>query len=597
MATSIPYERSIDYKRPWLMAEWNYVLNPDPATVGASSEKQVTWTCIYCGNSWTSRARSHKKLGCRECNMKIARRNLMLAKPGESLADLHPDIAAEWDFDDERSFNPKIIKHGSNLSVHWKCSKDPEHKWVETVAARALQGHGCPFCANEIRSIKRSTPKPGESLADVHPDVAKYWDNELNKPLTAYDVKPYSNKTFHWHCDECGATWENSANMQVKRHNQCTGCANVKHASFPEKAMYFYLKQAFPDALENHSPEIPGFERFELDVWIPSISTGFEYDGEYWHGMNPDKDLRKDKACEKAGIRLIRIRESGCVNYGGTYPTVISRDLSQKYSGLDLSITAAIKAVTDDDIDVDCERDRLRILEIMRLNALDNSIATTHPHLLDEWDYERNIGITPQMFTPGSGVEVYWICPNGHIYSSVIHARTAGCGCDTCARINNGKHLAIPTPGNTLADIRPDLVKEWDKDRNGDLTPYDVSIYSNIKVWWKCSNPDCGHVWLAEVCRRTSGKKSGCRKCRYKKSALQQTRPAKGKSLADVQPILAEFMLPEDNNGLTAYDVTKTSKIVHTWTCPNCKEKFDLSCGLMYLRKTKCQKCGYGSAE
>ncbi|MFR6522755.1 MAG: zinc-ribbon domain-containing protein [Lachnospiraceae bacterium] len=37
----------------------------------------------------------------------------------------------------------------------------------------------------------------------------------------------------------------------------------------------------------------------------------------------------------------------------------------------------------------------------------------------------------------------------------------------------------------SLAEARPDLVKEWNYEKNGDLKPEDVSCGSNKKVWWK----------------------------------------------------------------------------------------------------------------
>lgn len=36
----------------------------------------------------------------------------------------------------------------------------------------------------------------------------------------------------------------------------------------------------------------------------------------------------------------------------------------------------------------------------------------------------------------------------------------------------------------SLAEARPDLAKEWNYEKNGDLKPEDVSCGSNKKVWW-----------------------------------------------------------------------------------------------------------------
>jgi hypothetical protein len=47
-----------------------------------------------------------------------------------------------------------------------------------------------------------------------------------------------------------------------------------------------------------------------------------------------------------------------------------------------------------------------------------------------------------------------------------------------------------PEAGQSLADVNPELAKQWHPDKNGDLTPDDVLPGSNKKVWWRCSVED-----------------------------------------------------------------------------------------------------------
>ena len=60
-----------------------------------------------------------------------------------------------------------------------------------------------------------------------------------------------------------------------------------------------------------------------------------------------------------------------------------------------------------------------------------------------------------------------------------------------------------------LAFLRPELAAQWHPVKNAPLLPSDVSIGSNKKVWWQCSE---GHEWLAKVSHRT-GSGSGCPYC------------------------------------------------------------------------------------
>ena len=46
-----------------------------------------------------------------------------------------------------------------------------------------------------------------------------------------------------------------------------------------------------------------------------------------------------------------------------------------------------------------------------------------------------------------------------------------------------------------------ELLRQWNSERNGALTPETVSYGSKKKVWWRCGK---GHEWQAEVKTRRS---------------------------------------------------------------------------------------------
>lgn len=59
--------------------------------------------------------------------------------------------------------------------------------------------------------------------------------------------------------------------------------------------------------------------------------------------------------------------------------------------------------------------------------------------------------------------------------------------------------------------VRPDIVEEWDTERNSPLNPHEISAGSSQKVWWICKN-DNRHRWQAYICNRTQ-KKVDCPYC------------------------------------------------------------------------------------
>jgi len=60
-----------------------------------------------------------------------------------------------------------------------------------------------------------------------------------------------------------------------------------------------------------------------------------------------------------------------------------------------------------------------------------------------------------------------------------------------------------PPAKNNLFISNPVIAKEWHPTKNGALTPKDVTIHSNRKVWWLCAND---HVWPATINERIHGK-------------------------------------------------------------------------------------------
>lgn len=64
---------------------------------------------------------------------------------------------------------------------------------------------------------------------------------------------------------------------------------------------------------------------------------------------------------------------------------------------------------------------------------------------------------------------------------------------------------------NDLASQRPDIVKDWDFEKNYPLRPTDVAVMSHKAVWWHCNN-GYSHSYLANIDKRTC-RNDGCPYC------------------------------------------------------------------------------------
>lgn len=131
-----------------------------------------------------------------------------------------------------------------------------------------------------------------------------------------------------------------------------------------------------------------------------------------------------------------------------------------------------------------------------------NDLVTFDPGLAKQWHPTKNGLLTPKDVTPMANRKAWWICQRGHVWESVISSRSQGTQCPIC------QNQKVQVGYNDLATAYPELAKEWHPNKNGDLTPKDITVGSGKKVWWKCNK---GHEWEAIIYSRNHG--IGCPIC------------------------------------------------------------------------------------
>ena len=134
----------------------------------------------------------------------------------------------------------------------------------------------------------------------------------------------------------------------------------------------------------------------------------------------------------------------------------------------------------------------------------DNNLQILFPEIAKEWHPTKNKELTPNNVVSKSSTKVWWLCPKGHSYESVIASRTfSNNGCPYCSGHKVGED-------NNLQVLFPEIVKEWHPTKNGELTPKDFTYGSRKKAWWLCPK---GHSYEIAITNRTSKKSTGCPYC------------------------------------------------------------------------------------
>lgn len=180
-----------------------------------------------------------------------------------------------------------------------------------------------------------------------------------------------------------------------------------------------------------------------------------------------------------------------------------------------------------------------------------NDLATLNPILAAEWHPEENMELTPSDVSCRSIKTVWWKCRCGEEWPKKIQSRSDGSRCKVCSSLATNYF-------GSLAIESPELAKEWNLDKNGDLTPSDVSCVSKKLAWWTCNK---GHEWRMSVGRRYYG--VGCPVC--KKIAREEK--ARTNTIAFRYPELIKEWHPFKNGSLQPRDVACGSAQKIWWIC------------------------------
>ncbi len=396
-------------------------------------------------------------------------------KPGQSLADLFPDIAAQAD-----GWDPTTVTAGSNFKGDWVC--DRQHKWQAMVGARTGQSQGCPFCSG------RRAWRGFNDLATVRPDVAARaagWD-----PTS---VTQGSHHIGEWRCD-VGHIWR----AQVKSVVLGQGCAVCAGQQVQEGVND--LRTLFPAIareLVNPDDYLVTANSHRLLRWRCALNHE-------WQERVHKRTRRGDGCPYCSGHRLL----AGFNDVASRRPEIVGEvdgwDPTQVYYRSDVQLkwrcreghrwktSAEARAYLGSDCPT-CNNFRVEVGV--------NDLATTHPELA-----AQAVGWDPRIYLAGSSSSpLLWCCDLGHEWKTTIGSRAGrGSGCPFCA------YKQVMPGFNDLATTHQHLVDEvdgWD--------PTTVIAGTNRLLSWKCS---LGHTWKtkgtsrASRTERTNGV-SGCPVC------------------------------------------------------------------------------------
>ena len=202
------------------------------------------------------------------------------------------------------------------------CIICPEHGEFWQTPHNHLKGYGCAECGKEKSHLPKITTEDF---------IAKSKEIHGNK----YDYSKVCYKTSDTKvciiCAEHGEFWQTPSNHM--NGSGCPKCANEKRKNALIKDTKLFIDAATlihdgkpEDEIislfteiehQQHNREI--LNGMEIDIFIPPLKLGIEYNGLRWHSEEFGKDHRyhldKLNKCNEQGIKLIQIFEDEWINH------------------------------------------------------------------------------------------------------------------------------------------------------------------------------------------------------------------------------------------------------------------------------------------
>lgn len=427
---------------------------------------------------------------------------------GGSLSETHPELRLLWDFERNGTLTPDDVAAGSAKLVYWNCKEG--HSTRSEIRGK-VQGSGCGVCLNRILLSGYN------DLATCFPQIAKQWHPSKNGALTATEVLFGSRTNAWWQCER-GHEWQAWLYSRDPKTQGCKACLNKVVVKGEND-----LESRFPDIASEWDSEKNGKTK-PSDVTFGSPSS-FYWKCSKGHSfkLSVYKRTKDSSACKFCSGNAI---EPGVSDIQTLYP-----EISKKF---DQTLNPSTKV---DEIAPhskkryiwNCDKGHTftstpqqlikgqgcGVCSGKQLLAGFNDITTKFPMAAKEWSPKLNDGLEASMFAPGSSKIVWWHCPKGHDYKMRIDNRCfLNRQCAVCA--NRQVQRGI----NDLATHNPNLAREWDRDKNGDLLPADVAYESTHKAWWLCIE---GHSFHSQINFRAT-RDVGCPNC--SKSGFDQSSPS-----------------------------------------------------------------------
>jgi very-short-patch-repair endonuclease len=344
------------------------------------------------------------------------------------------------------------------------------------------------------------------NFAAVYPEKAKLWHPTKNRDLRPEEFLPMSNQKAYWQCNFGHEFFVEISSVARSNNNGCRKCSS--QSSAPEVRILAELEYIFSEVLSRLR-----IDKKEIDIYIPELRIGIEYDGAHWHKSREEIDNKKNLFLKKQNISLIRVRELPLQKIS-KYDICVSQNniTKEDINRIVEIIKNFAKKKYNDEINAYLSSNNFLNEELYKtyLSCFpsplpQNALSKTHKELSMEWDYEKNHPLRPNNFTSGSHYSAWWSCKNKSHPSFPQQIKSRALRGHSCPYCSNQSVIYE----DSIAYLYPKISKQWNYKKN-DKLPEEIPKNSGYVAWWICPLKGCEYQ---KVVRHRTIKKQDCTEC------------------------------------------------------------------------------------
>jgi len=188
------------------------------------------------------------------------------------------------------------------LMKHNKCGHEYETTPINFLGLSSRKGRRCPYCANRYQTTEDFKNRIHVLVGDEYTVLGEYQTADT-KILMKHN--------------KCGHKYEVRAGLFLYNKRRCPNCCPTRYgSSYKEKNLQEFIKSIYFNKIENNKRFYYDIEHpkkyYELDIYIPELNIGIEFDGLVWHSESKKEKynlLHKMELFNDLDINVINIFE------------------------------------------------------------------------------------------------------------------------------------------------------------------------------------------------------------------------------------------------------------------------------------------------